>query len=100
MATDDDRHAAKATEFWKKLDAMVATTVDARKRYDATHARVLAATKLLEEEQRVAAILAKEAHIAAVLIEAPSPMPPPAPVGHAAPSDDNYEAIVIANIHI
>jgi hypothetical protein len=37
---------------------------------------------------------------AAALIEPPSPTPPLAPTGCAAPSDNDYEATVIANIHI
>jgi hypothetical protein len=34
------------------------------------------------------------------LIESLSPTSPPAPAGCAAPSDDDYEAAVIANIHV
>jgi hypothetical protein len=49
MATDDDRQAAEAAKFWKKLDTMVATAAAMKKRYVATCARVLAATVLLEE---------------------------------------------------
>jgi hypothetical protein len=47
----------------------------------------------------VVAVLAEEACVTAALIELPSPTPPPAPVGRAAPSDDGYEAAIIANIH-
>jgi hypothetical protein len=74
MATDDARQAAEVAEFRQKLDTMVATAM--KKKYDAAHARVLAATALLEEEQRASAILAEEARTAAALIEPPSPMPP------------------------
>jgi hypothetical protein len=75
-------------------------TADTKKRYDDARARVLTATALLEEEERATAILIEEACVAAALIEPPSPMPPPAPAGHAAPSDDEYDAAVIANIHV
>jgi hypothetical protein len=34
------------------------------------------------------------------LIEPPSPTPPLAPTGRAAPSDDDYEATVNASIHV
>jgi hypothetical protein len=50
MATDDDRLATEAVEFRKQLDALVATTANAKKRYDITCARVLATTALLEQE--------------------------------------------------
>jgi hypothetical protein len=46
-----------------------------KKRYDAAHARVLTATTLLEEEQHVVVVLAKEARAMATLIEPPSPTP-------------------------
>jgi hypothetical protein len=100
MAADDARQAAEAAKFRQKLDTMVAAAADAKK-YDAARAQVLATTALLEEE-RAAAALAEKARVAAALIEPPSPMPtpPPAPAGHAAPSDDDYEATVIANIHV
>jgi hypothetical protein len=42
LAIDDARQATEAIEFWQKLDAMVAVTVDANKYY-ATRAQVLAA---------------------------------------------------------
>jgi hypothetical protein len=71
-----------------------------KKRYDAAHARVLTVTVLLEEEQCTTTILTEEAHSTVVLIEPPSPTPPPAPSGGAALSNDDYEAIVIANVHI
>jgi hypothetical protein len=100
VATDDDRQAAEATEFQKKLDAMVTATDDVKKRYDTGHARVLATTTLLEEEEHATTILTKEACTTATLIEPPSPTPPPAPAGGAAPLDDDYEVAVIANIHV
>jgi hypothetical protein len=100
LATDDDRQAAKAVEFWKKPNAMVAVADDVKKRYDVTRVRVLVATALLEEEEHVATILAEEACAAAALIKPPSPTLPPGPIGHAAPSNDDYEAPVITNIHI
>jgi hypothetical protein len=96
MATADARQAA---ELRQKLDAMVAAAADV-KEYNAARARVLAATVLLEEEQRAATALAEEARAVAALIEPPSPMPPLAPTGRAAPLDDDYEAAVIANIHV
>jgi hypothetical protein len=79
---------------------MVATTTSAKKMYDATRARVLATTSLLEEEQHTAAILTKEAHAVAALIKPPLPTPPLAPISRTAPSDDDYEATIITNIHI
>jgi hypothetical protein len=79
---------------------MVAAAADAKKKYDAAHAQVLATTALLEEEQRVAAALTEEARTMAALIEPPSPTPPPAPTGRVAPSDDDYEAAVITNINV
>jgi hypothetical protein len=101
MATDDDRQAAKAAEFQKKLNAMVAATAtDVKKRYNATRTRILAATVLLEEEEHMVGILAEEAHAMAALIEPPSPTPPSALAGRAASSDNDYEATIIANIHI
>jgi hypothetical protein len=96
MATDDARQAAEAAEFRQKLDAMV-TAADAKKKHDAACAWVLAATALLKEEQCAAAVLAEEARTAVALIEPPSPL---APVGRAAPLDDDYEVAVIANIHV
>jgi hypothetical protein len=100
VATDDDRQAAEATEFQKKLDAMVTATDDVKKRYDTGRAWVLAATTLLEEEECVTTILTKEACTTAALIKPPSPTPPPAPAGGAVPLDDDYEVAVIANIHV
>jgi hypothetical protein len=97
MATDHDHHGAK---FRKKLDAMVAAATNVKKRYDATRTRVLTATALLEEEQCTVVILIEEAHVMVALIEPPSPTLPPAPIGGAALSDDDYEAIIIANIHV
>jgi hypothetical protein len=99
VATDDDRQAAEATEFQKKLDAMVTATDDVKKRYDTGRARVLAATTLLEEEC-VTTVLTKEACTTAALIKPPSPTPPPAPADGAVPLDDDYEVAVIANIHV
>jgi hypothetical protein len=97
MAIDDDCQAA---EFRKKFDAMVAVTTDVKKRYDATYTWILAVTILLEEEQCMAVILAEEAHATAVLIKPPSPMSPSALAGGAILSDDDYEAVVIANVHV
>jgi hypothetical protein len=54
---------------------MVAAITDAKKKYDAARARVLATTALLEEEHAVG-ILAEEACATVALIEPPSPMPP------------------------
>jgi hypothetical protein len=75
-------------------------TADAKKKYDAASAWVLAAIALLEEEERMAAVLAEEAHATVALIEPPSPTPLPAPTGRTAPLDDTYEAAVITNIHV
>jgi hypothetical protein len=100
VATDDACQAAEATEFWQKLDVMVAAAADAKKKYDTACTWFLAATALLEEEQCAAALLTEEAHATVALIEPPSPMPTLAPAGHTAPSDDDYEVAVIANIHV
>jgi hypothetical protein len=99
MATDDARQAAEAVEFRQKLDAMVAAATDTKK-YDVARARVLSTTALLEEEEeRTTVVLAEEPHAVVALIEPPAPTLPLAPAGRAAPSDDDYEATVIANIH-
>jgi hypothetical protein len=79
---------------------MVTTAVDVKKWYNATHTQVLAATTLLEEDERIAAILVDEAHTAVILIEPTSPTPPLTPVCGAAPSNGDYEAVVIANVHV
>jgi hypothetical protein len=96
MATED---AHQAAEFWQKLNAMVIAAADAKKKYAAAHARVLAATALLEEEC-AAAVLIEEARATVALIEPPSPTPPLAPAGRSAPSHDNYKAAIITNIHV
>jgi hypothetical protein len=44
--------------------------------------------------------LAEEARATVALIEPPSPTPPLAPAGRAAPSDDDYEVTVDASIHV
>jgi hypothetical protein len=54
-ATTSDGH--QAAEFRKKLDTMVIITADVKKRYDTSRDRVLAATALLEEEERTTVIL-------------------------------------------
>jgi hypothetical protein len=100
MATEDAHQAAEAAEFWQKLNAMVIAATDAKKKYAAAHARVLAATALLEEEECAAAVLIEEARAAVALIEPPSPTPPLAPAGRSAPSHDNYKAAIITNIHV
>jgi hypothetical protein len=48
----------------------------------------------------MATALTEEARAAVALIEPPSPMSPPTPVGRTAPSDDDYKVTVIANIHV
>jgi hypothetical protein len=78
---------------------MVTGATDVKKKYDATRARVLAATALLEEGC-TAANLAEEARAVVALIEPPSPTPPLTLVGCASPSDVNYETAVIANIDV
>jgi hypothetical protein len=100
MATDGTRQAAEAVDFCQKLNAMVAATAAVKKKYNTACTRVHPTTALLEEEQRAVAILTEEARAVVALIEPPSPTPPPAPADHAAPSDDDYEATVIVNIHV
>jgi hypothetical protein len=52
MASNDDtRVAAEATEFKRKLEAMVTATETVKKKVDATRAQVLVTTALLMEEQ-------------------------------------------------
>jgi hypothetical protein len=97
LATNDDHQAAEATEFLKKLDAMVTTITDVKKWYDVGRNRVLATTALLEEEERTATVLAEEARATAALIEPPLPTLPAVPTGPATSSNDDYEA---ANIHV
>jgi hypothetical protein len=97
MATDDNRQAA---EFGNKLNTGVTAAIDAKKRYDAAHARVLAATALLEEKEHVTIVFVNEGHAMTVLIEPPSPTSPPGPARGTALSNDDYEAKVIANVHI
>jgi hypothetical protein len=97
MATDDNRQAA---EFGNKLNIGVTAAIDAKKRYDAAHARVLTATALLEEKEHVTIVFVKEGHATTVLIEPPSPTSPPGPARGTALSNDDYEAKVIANVHI
>jgi hypothetical protein len=58
---------------------MVATVIDAKKKFDTARAWIL--------------------NVAA-LIEPPSPTSPPAPASHAVLPDDDYEAAIIANIHV
>jgi phage major head subunit gpT-like protein len=48
MAQDDDRQVAEATEFWQKLEAMVAAAEDTKKKVAVTHTRILADATLLE----------------------------------------------------
>jgi hypothetical protein len=100
IATDDAHQDVKVTEFWQKLDAMVAAIVNTKKKYDTTHAQVLAATTLLEEEERATFALTEEARATMALIEPPSSMSPRTPTGHTAPTDDDYKAAIIANIHV
>jgi hypothetical protein len=102
MASDDDTRApAEAAEFKRKLEAMVTAADTVKKKADAARARVLAAAALLEEEQRTAAALADEACAVVFLIEPP---PPTSKTETGSPSltpgTANYEAAVIANLHV
>jgi hypothetical protein len=102
MASDDDtRAAAEAVEFKCKLEAMVTAVETVKKKADAARARVLAAAALLEEEQHTTVALTDEAHAAAFLIEPPPPtskMETGDP--SLAPDTADYEAAVIANLHV
>jgi hypothetical protein len=102
MASDDDNRAAtKATEFKHKLEAMVTTAETTKKKADAARARVLAAAALLEEEQQTAATLEDEARAASFLIEPPPPTSKTETGGPSlAPNTVDYEAAVIANLHV
>jgi hypothetical protein len=100
MVVANAHQAIEAAEFRQNVDAMVTDAVDAKKKYDVARAQVLATTALLEEEQHATTALTEEARITAALIEPPSPTLPPAPASRVAPSDDDYEAAIIANIHV
>jgi hypothetical protein len=78
---------------------MVVAAADVKKKYDVAYTQVLATTTFLEE-QCAATILTGEACTAAAMIEPPSPTLTPTTAGRVARSDDDYEAIVIANIHV
>jgi hypothetical protein len=102
MASDDDTRApAEAAEFKRKLEAMVTAADTMKKKADAARARVLAAAALLEEEQQTAAALADEACAVVFLIEPP---PPTSKTETGSPSltpgTADYEAAVIANLHV
>jgi hypothetical protein len=100
MASNDDtRAAAEATEFKRK--AMVTIAESTKKKADAARARVLMAAALLEEGQRTAATLASEARAVAILIKPPPPTSKTETGGPSlAPETANYEAAVIANLHV
>jgi hypothetical protein len=55
---------------------------------------------LLEQEQRVATVLNEAAWATVRLIEAPAPPSTPAPDGSSSSTVDDYEVVVIANLHI
>jgi hypothetical protein len=68
---------------------MVAAAEDVRKKVAAAHTRVLAAAALNEA-----------ARAASQLIEVPSPPSTPAPSGSSSSNADDYEATIIANLHV
>jgi hypothetical protein len=94
MASDDDTRAAvEAAEFKRKLEAMVTAAETVKKKVDAARARVLMAVALLVEEQWTAA--------AAIMIEPPLPTSKTETGGPSlAPDTTDYEAAVIANLHV
>jgi hypothetical protein len=102
MAFDDDTRAAvEAAEFKRKLEAMVTAAETVKKKADAARARVLLAVALLVEEQWTAAALADEARTAAIMIEPPLPTSKTETGGPSlAPDTTDYEAAVIANLHV
>jgi hypothetical protein len=100
MAQDDDRQVAEAIELRQKLEAMVAAAEDAKKKAAAARTCVLAAAALLEQEQRAAAQLDEAARAAVRLIEPPSPPSNTAPDNSSSSNPDDYEAAVIANLHL
>jgi hypothetical protein len=79
---------------------MITAATDVKKRYDAARAWDLTTTALLEEEQLMTAILTKEARAAVAMIKATSPTPPLASASGTASSDNDYEAVIIGNIHV
>jgi hypothetical protein len=100
MAQDDDRQVAEATEFRQKLEAMVAAAEDAKKKAAAARTHVLAAAALLEQVQRAVAQLDEAARAVVRLIKPPAPPSNPAPDNSSSSNPDNYEAVVIANLHL
>jgi hypothetical protein len=97
---DDDRQVAEAVEFRQNLEAMVAAAEEAKKKAAAARTSVLAAAVLLEQEQRAATVLDEAAQAAVQLIEASAPPSTPAPDGSSSLTDDDYEAAIIANLHV
>jgi hypothetical protein len=100
MAQDDYQQVAETTEFRQKLEAMVAAAEDAKKKAVVARTPVLAAIVLLEQEQRAAAQLDAAARAAVRLIE---PLAPPSnrvPDNSSSSNPDDYEAAVIANLHL
>jgi hypothetical protein len=95
MATDDERQAAKVAEFWKKLNAMVATA-GVKKRYDAAspcrhHAPGGAARGCRPRQGGPCRSSSNRPSFAYAA---------PTLASHATSSDDDYKVVVIANIHV
>jgi hypothetical protein len=79
---------------------MVAAVEDAKKKAATTRTRVLAAAALLKQEHCVTAQLDGAARAVVRLIVQPAPPSNPVPNNSSSSNPDDYEAAVIANLHL
>jgi hypothetical protein len=79
---------------------MVVVADKATKKVVAVHTRVLMTAVLLEQEQCTAATLDEAAWAAIRMIGAPTPPSTLTLVGSLSSNIDDYEAVVITNLHI